>query len=456
MHERTQRSLARLVFVACCALPTLLTLACIAATWTPWYDRRCRTAIEARLSNETGLQVAIEDFTILSPYATQLDRVRLSEPETGAEVATVASVHWSEENGQTVIVLQQPELQASTLRWSWRLIHDRFLCRPERQKTVTRFAANDLTIHSKQEPITLRDVQAWIEPQSDVNSSGDAIESIQATIACVTASDPSATPIRVSIRRELAGKIPETLWSLQTGDTALPCSFLAEYFSSQWSNLGNNATFTGTLAVRLQEGHWAVDANGRLGQLALDRIFERQTHRLSGTATLHLDRCRIEPARELVDISGAVEAADGVIGRSLLYAAKNHLDFAIAMPEGDEDILYDRLAMQFNLHGPDLRIHGMCRQELGFERMPVDVAMRIKDMPLALSSPDKLPAVRLMALLAPSHSELVPLADQNRHLLPLIIPPRHASPATMQNASPPRIRSARRYEGNGPLTGQPR
>ena len=56
MHERTQRAMARLMFVFCCAIPTLVTISVIVFTWTPWYHHRCLSQIEAKLSDETGLR----------------------------------------------------------------------------------------------------------------------------------------------------------------------------------------------------------------------------------------------------------------------------------------------------------------------------------------------------------------------------------------------------------------
>ena len=464
MHERTQRSLTRLVFVLCCALPTFLTLLVILIQMTSWYHQRCMDAIERTLTQATGLVVQIDDYQVISPSSTRLKQVRLLDPETGVEVAKVRQVDWMDEEGKTSIRMQQPEVQAASLRLAWRMIHDRFLCRPENLHQTTRFAANDLTIHSRTSPLTLRDVDAWIEPDS---ASGHGIQaSIEAVLATSTPSSAdNQTPIQVTLRRRRDGEIPTTTWSVQTGDTALPCAAIADYLPGHWTDLGSEATFSGAMAGVITTEDWQIDLSGAsLHHLSLDRIFQQQAHRLSGTATLKLERCRLHPSQKVVDISGSIHANDGLIGRSLLHATRQHLGFSLGLPEGDEDIAYDSLAMRFSLNGPRMRLDGICRQEIGYKSVQVGVVLGIGGVPLAQTPNTDLQAIRLMSVLAPSHSVVVPLADQNQTLFGILLPPhrpmpdlRHpviqSDPRMPNRPAPPRIRSVRRYEG-GPLTGQ--
>ena len=455
MHERTQRSLARLVFVLCCALPTLLILATILIQASPWYHRRCIDAVEQSIAQQTGLVVNIDEYQVISPGHTLLKHVQLTDPETGQEVATVRQVDWSNQDGRTFILLQQPELQAETLGQTWALIHDRFLCRPEHLGQSARLAASDLTIHSKQSPITLRDVDAWIGPDGD--SEVDH-QSVRANIECLLAGSTETSPIQITLLRDRSQATPTTRWDVATGDTALPCSAIAEYMPGHWTNLGSEATFSGTMAGVADGGDWQIDLSGAtLANLSLDRIFQHQAHRFSGTATLKLQRCRLHPSKKVVDVSGSIHATDGLIGRSLLQSVNQYLGFAInRLPVGTEDVAYDCLAMRFSLNGPRMRLDGICRQELSYTSMPIRVAMVAGGMPLTQTSNLDLQAVRLMSVLAPSHSEMVPLSQQNQALLGLLLPPKRPIPDMRPGQpAPARISGLGRYEG-GPLTGQRR
>lgn len=449
MHERTQRSLARLVFVLCCAVPTFLILTAILVQMSPWYHRRCIDAVEQTIARQTGLVVSIDEYQVISPGHTLLKQVELTDPETGQEVAKVREVEWSRQDGRTVILLQQPELQAETLGQTWALLHDRFLCRPEHLGKSARFAASDLTIHSQHNPITLRDVDAWIGP--DGESKVDH-QNVRATIQCLLADSSDTSPIQITLLRDRGDAIPTTEWEVTTGDTALPCSAIAEYLPGHWTNLGNEATFAGTMAGVAGSSDWEIDLSGAtLANLSLDRIFQHQAHRLSGTATLKLERCRLHPSEKEVDVSGSIHAVDGLIGRSLLQGTHQYLGFAIhQLPPGIEDVAYDSMAMRFSLDGPRMRLNGICRQELGYKSMPMGVMMRAGRFPLAETSNLDLQAIRLMSVLAPSYSEMVPVSQQNQALFRLLLPPKRRIP-DMRTGQP----APARISGIGPYHGEP-
>lgn len=476
LHERTQKALARLTFVLCCAVPTLLLMLIIVVGKTPWYHRRCIDAIEHEVAQQTGLVTQIGQYEMVSPGHTLLKQIQLTDPETGATVATVRQIDWSIQDGRTHVLLQQPELHADTLNQTWDLLHDRFLCRPQHLTGSARVAATDLTIHSRLSPITLRDVDAWIGP--DVNSAGLASPSqsssgvspsnVRATIECLMASpggsglspggglsaSAATSPIQITVLRDRSGPAPTTHWSLATGSTALPCSAIAEYLPGHWSNLGTEAMFSGSVAGVTSTHDWKIDLSGAsFSNLSLDYIFANQPHRLSGTASIKLERCRLHPNQQLVDVSGSIHATHGLIASSLLEGAAQHLGFLVAdLPPDAADVPYDCMAMRFSLNGPRMHVSGTCRHQHGYASLPTGVALCVGGMPLAQAPGSDLPAIRLMSVLAPVHSEMVPLAQQNQGLLQLLLPPRRVMP-DVQNQPPPapRISGLETYQG-GPLT----
>ncbi len=447
MHERTQRAISRLMFVFCCAVPTTLTLCCVLATWTPWYHRRSLATLQRELSLETGLVIEIGDFRTPSPGSLHLFAVRVLEPETRHEVARVRELQWIRRSDETRILLHQPELQSSQLSGLWKMAHDRFLCRPDLTDVPTQLAGNDLTIHSRAGSLTLRDVDAWIRSYPDAT---------EATIRCVPAMVQAEVPLTISVRRDRSDEQPATDWLLDTQGTALPCSALAE-FLPKLESLGNEATFTGTCQWRQQDGQWSIDlAGSRFEQISLDRLFEQHAHRLSGNASLQLDRCRIEPHQRRSDIVGALRARDGLIGRSLLASTSQNLGLEVRMPvawgEAPGDIPYDLLALGFNINNTQLRLDGVCRTEVGYESYPAGVVLLLNGYPLVRSNPQMIESLRLMAAIAPAHSVPVPLSNQTSWLTSILLPP--SRPLPSNEPAPPRIRSAGNWQG-GPGISQP-
>lgn len=448
MHERTQRAVARLMFLFCCAVPTLITLCCVIVTWTPWYHHRVLASLSRELSRETGLIVQIGDFRRPAPGTLHLYTVRLLEPETRREVARVRELQWVSRSDEATILLHQPELQSSQLAGVWKLVHDRFLCRPEHIAVPMQIAGNDLTIHSRTGALTLRDVDAWVRSDAD---------GTEATIRCLPAIMQSEAPLTITIRRDRSEEIPATDWLLDTQGTALPCSAVAE-FLPELQGLGSGATFTGTFHWRQQADHWSIDLGGsRFEQISLDRLFEQHAHRLSGSASLQLERCRIEPHHRRSDIVGSVRARDGLVGRSLLISANQNLGFDLRFPDGwgdaHGDIPFDRLAIGFNINSTQLRLDGLCRTEAGYESYPAGVVLLLNGYPLVHSSSSTLESLRAIATIAPPHSVPVPLANQTSWLTNIFLPP--SRPLPTDEGLPPRIRSAGTWEG-GPAISQPR
>ncbi len=448
MHERTQRAVARLLFVFCCAVPTALTLGCVLVTWTPWYHRRALAAIERDLGREAGLIFEIEDFRQTAPRSVQLFGVRVLEPESRREVARVREVQWARRNTEAVILLHQPELQSGQLSGVWKLFHDRFLCQPQHTSVPTIISATDLTIHSLLGSMTLRDFDAWVEAEPN---------SARASIQCIPAISNNDIPITISVLRERGEEVPSTEWMVDTQGTALPCSAFAEYLP-QLETLGSNARFQGTCRWKRQGRNWSVDlAGSRFESISLDRLFEQHTHRLTGSATVQLERCRIEPHLRRSDIAGSLRAYDGQIGHSLLASAHRNLGFEVRLPESlsapHQNVPYDHLAIGFNINNTQLRLNGVCGSEPGLESYPAGVVMLLNGYPLVQSSPNMLESLRVLAAMAPPHSVPVPLSKQTNWLTNVFLPPSRALPA--EHASPPHIRAAGNWRGGDPIK-QPR
>lgn len=448
MHERTQRAIARLLFVFCCAIPTLVTTCCVITTWTPWYHQRALRALEAAASRETSLVVSIDDFGRSSPSTLRLFGVRVLDPETNREIARVREMQWVTRDDESAILLLQPELQSRELLGTWHLVHDRFLCRPDLTSTPVKISASDMTVHSKTGALTLRDVDCWVGQRDRV---------VEATLQCLPANGPSGQTIAISARRDRRGELPLTQWTLDTHGIALPCSALAEFLPLMES-LGAESIFSGTLAWQGRGQDWSIDLGGsRFEQVSLDRLFEHQSHRLSGMASLGLERCRIEPQQRRSDIAGWIQATDGFVGRSMLVAVNRHLGFDVKIPpdvaDARGDVPYDHLSLGFSINDTRLTLNGLCRMEPGYKHLTNGIVLRLGMYPLVRSMDQPLDSLQLIRAIAPSHAVDVPMSTQTRALMDIFIPP--SKPQMLNETNPPYIRSARSHSG-GPSVGQPR
>ncbi len=446
MHERTQRAVARLLFVLACALPTSITLLLIVITFTPWFADYRRAGLERELSQRLGLTVLIDTLEHPTPATVRLNGVRLLEPETLAEVARIRVVTWVRTDDKTALRLSQPELQSAMLPYSWRVIHDRFLCQPKLTVAPVRVAADDLTIHSKTGAVTLRDVDAWLRPEAD---------RVEAMIQCVPASRQDQSPVHVSVVRDRSSALPSTDWTMNTGNVPLNCSAIADYLPAM-AMLGPDATFTGTMRWKIRDAAWSIDLGGsRFEHVDLAMATQGIPHRLVGNAGIQLESCQWEKGVSL-NLSGALIAEQGFISQSLLQALASHVDFKLASDVDLEakDIPFDAMALRFDFFGPEMRLEGVCHRQRGQEYLPQGTAIVSGGSAVAACSPtaQRRSWVELVHAFWPDQIEKLPFSSQTAWLLPLLpAPPPATNYRELLGNGPPRITAAGEPSGSGAI-----
>ncbi|TWU42286.1 hypothetical protein [Novipirellula artificiosorum] len=438
MHERTQRALARFVFVVCCAVPTIFTLVILLVTWTPWYHQAELRELTESIAKDTGFLIEVADFERPSPSRLELVGVRVIDPETQHEVAWVDRLSWTEVNDGVSIVLSHPKLSAAELSGAWRLVHDRFLCSSLCLSTPVRFAASDLEIERVNGDRaaglnSLQDIDAWIEPGQG---------STRATIECVRSSQRAGSGFRIEVVRDRTTDTPTTQWLLETRDAALPCSALSDYLTPLRS-LGPNAAFAGRIRWSIDTNGWWVDlGTSRFTGVDLASISERSPHRLSGTATLSLTRGMIRPGKTL-DVLGELRATQGFVSTSLLASLET--DFGMSVT-GDfrnrQTMPYDYLGVQFEFSGSALTLDGICRTEETLKSLPAGVVFCAGNSPLVEARELQMAAVNLTRAFTTPESVTVPLSELTMPIIEWLVPP---SPVSRIGALP--TSSAPRRDG---------
>jgi hypothetical protein len=427
-----------MLFVFACAIPTLITVSVVVVTATPWYSDYLRDGIQRELSRHLGVTVLIDAVEYPAPKTIRLVGIKLLEPETQAEIGRVRSATWISGDTKAGIQLSQPELQSEHLQYAWRLIHDRFLCQPELTAVPVRVAANDLTIHSGTGSVTFRDVDSWIRPLEN---------RIEAMIQCVPAARRDDAPIHITVVRDRSGRSASTDWTLQTGDLSLPCSALADYMPPM-RNLGAEATFTGTLNWKIADSGWAIDLGGsRFDDLELAEMLHSVPHRLTGRASIKFERCLVLPG-ESVDVSGTIVSNSGYIGQSFIRAAHTHLGFDIApLADGEaRDILYDRIALRFDLFGPQLTLAGICHQQRGYEYLPNGAVVASSGHAIVGSRSEPQSWASLVRTFWQDGRENLPISGQSAWLMSFLPSPQR--PVAGTSAAP-------RITGTGLVQGEP-
>ncbi|MCC9644275.1 hypothetical protein LOC71_18515 [Rhodopirellula sp. JC740] len=426
MHERTMRAVARSLFVACCAVPTCITMMVIMVLWSPWYHAKCVRATEASLALQTGLDIRIGDLERINPTTWQLEDVQLRDNETKRSIGRVRIVSWVQEDDRTIVRLSQPEIRAEFLNDVWDLVHDRFLCRPEHTLNPIRVAADDLTVISERSQVTIRDFDGRILPGEN---------EIAAILHCLPAGErPDVEPMEIEIRRHRGDANPSTSVSLRTGELKAPLAWLSGY-DPRILKLGDEATFHGAAKLSQVAGPtglvWMLDlSSARIEQVDLSRLTEFLPHRMTGRGELQLNRCQIVRGG-VVDIDGTLQITRGWVSASLLPRLAEDLGCQLTTAIA-EDFQFDLLAIDFDLYDGKLSIEGLCNSQRGYEKMPPGTMLCAAGQPIVLTGPQHVAATQVMRLFASPHSVSVPVSGQTMEMLWLLQPPR--GPLTIQDS----------------------
>lgn len=423
MHERTQRAVARLLFVFCCAVPSSIVLAMVLVSWTPWYQSHKLAELTYELGRETGLVFQVGRCDRIAPGKYVLEDVRVTDPDSRRLVATIRMVDYFHGEQHVAIVFHQPEIQSAGLGQVWGMLHDRLIRRPSHTVLPIRIAATDANIISSTGSLPLPDVSASIVPED---------ESVRMIARAVDTAHHNGPQIHLNLFRDRSGDAPATELVLSTKGTAFRCSALAEY-SPAIRSLGPDAVFTGSISCKQEHGGWSFDFGGStLTNVNLDALTSELPNRVVGRADVRFIRAEIDPG-ETVNLVGTMttpKATSIRLKSPLLAGLRDHL----AMRVDESEILADanglecKLSVHFDIRDQTLKLTGVNNS----------VALLARGRAIAWTNPEPIDSDQVTALLSPPSRWL---AAWNQVFLP-------SSPASSIQASPSaQFRNVRNING---------
>lgn len=415
MHDRTRRLLCRLGFLLLGVAPTLAVAARIGVVRSPAYVAARRAECERRISDALGLAVTVRESHQLLQGVTELEDVVFTEPETGAPIGRIRLLVFGYEEGELIVRASQPEIEGQQVWRLWESLHERVLRACRTGASNAQFYAGEVTIRQAdgQRATTLTGVRG----QLTTTDAGP-----QATIEFRDVALQMSEPAQLRITRNRQVQPPATRWELNTRSTALPCSLLADYLEVL-RNLGEEATFQGTIEAMPAAEGWEGEIAGRFRDVDLSRVTEeglKLRHRLSGAAEIVFRRASFRAGR-LIDAAGDVACDGGVVSRSLLYQANESLglvaDSRLLSPQANTLVVFRALKFGFTLDKGGIQLAGQCGSA------GPGVVMTDEGGPLLSNqSRETVQVTALVRALAPDTGDQVPAnpeAIQLLHVLPI-------------------------------------
>jgi hypothetical protein len=351
-HERTQRSIVRMLFLFAAALPTMCLCVWVIASWTPWYQSYRVASWNHWLSSQLGMHVSIQNIRTPSPNLIEFESIIISHPESDREVARVRLVEAFRSSQGWALRLAQPELQGAELTSCYKIVHDWFLCRPKSVQQAVVLAMNDLTIHGTSSSATLVDIKI------DLSSKPDQVLS---HMRFRLAGEPLESEARLDFSRSHRSKI--THWQLQTGEQSFPCDIFSDYFHDL-DKLGESARFTGTAWYKYGEDvSREARISGRLDRVQLDQLTQHLPYDLTGLAQLWLSDAVFANGR-ISSLKGRLySSSGGRLDRRWISTAAESLGVtATNMPAAESTIrhlAFDAIGVDMELTTSGLVLHGI-------------------------------------------------------------------------------------------------
>jgi hypothetical protein len=423
--------LCRTGFLLLCVAPTLFVGAAAVHYRSSSYLEARREEWAAVLSDKLGLNVQISQLSYPHWNTALLERVTLSDPETGDEILCTRYVEVTLEQGVWQVVAGQPEVHSASLPLLAELLQARLLRGQAVQLAPLHFQVNELTFRSEATAQTLQNVAASL---TNVET-GKRLE-----VQFQLAGQEKSPPYRLAIERTRSAGGPTTTCRLQSAEAPLPCGALLPV--APWlEQFGSDATFQGEATWQQSTTGVTSEVAGILRAVDLDLLSRARFphHRLTGQAEITLDHLQMSHGR-IVQLSGSLQVhGGGKISRSLLAAMQQQLALAPDVPSPRVPLIsYAQFAFGLQLDSEGLSLTG--------DANPANsgvIMASAANGPLLQESPDSVvPAVHVINILSP-HSDLqIPATEEAKSLLELLPLPESQSP----DDQPPSANNLRLHE----------
>lgn len=350
LHETTQRLLCRLAFVLLGFMPLIACSLFAAAQYFPGYQRWRAEQAESWLAQQLGLDVEIAAVESKSPTHYALHGVRFIHPESRAAIGRVRQIDVQLRRGQRLVHMREPELEGRQLAATWKIVHDWFLCRPQRYAHMAAFTMDQLTVRGMLDVDTISDIAVKMLPSENA-----LLLEIDFVLNHALASQPS-TASQLIIRRD--HRENQLLTDIQLRSTVpLPCALVAGLVP-QVQRLGQYATFSGVLDFHLRNASWEASlTNSSFQQIDFGQLSQDTGAGISAMGRIDLKQA-IVADHYVKYADGSVRLGPGRIDSALLRAMGEHMGVELRLTNSVSVHAFDAAGWYVRIHPQGMQLAG--------------------------------------------------------------------------------------------------
>jgi len=349
LHETSQRRVCRVAFIACAAVPTLITLVWIAYSLRPWRE----SDWQRTLSQQLHVHGSVENVISLRPGNLRLIDVQLADLRSQMPLVALNEVRTRWRGSELTLIADQlliesasfPSLAATLATWM-----------SAADLPAVQLQASRLKIEGpSQQTVLLRDVRM----QSQQKAGQTQQLAIQAMLLMGEQRE-AAHPLKLVIQQSAT----RTTATLHTDAGRLPSWLLVDVLPSVARC--DEASFSGSVRLEGNARNVSGSLRGRIAGLSLsDWLGPASPHTVRGLAQVELDQLTWNGDR-VVSAHGNLRGANGAVGDSLLIEAVKRLycvagSNVVLDSAPDERLLsFDELACEFHISDAGITLKGKC------------------------------------------------------------------------------------------------
>ncbi len=471
LHETTRKRICRGAFVACCLVPTVLVVMAIGFYHRPWRALDQAQAMSQQLHAQVSFascwqpRHGVTEFRTLELHDLRTDTLLLSADRVrvdrrGQQIAVVAGrldlpgddlasltrllETWIASTELLNIDLPSIDIQAKQVvlrhrptRGSARKPEPNVLASGDVVKNAeatspeaSAYGSRRNTAEVFRESLELRSLHAHNRTGAEDENQNVCRFWLQADVVTGNQESPIRLPIRLIIERVTEGNLPLLRATLDTRSASLPGWVLHGLVPGE--TLFEAGNFSGVARAESDIHHTRGTLRGRLADFDLRQLLpDGSPHKLLGRASITWDQLAWQDHRIEV-AEGILQAADGLVSRSLLQAAEQLLHcepagVTIERPSAH----FDQLSCRFRLNTAGMTLWGECPVS---ERTDNGCLLSRQGKPLLLQPKYvELPSVQLVRLASPAADGWLP-ATQEAQRIARALPLPHAASSHQKNS----------------------
>lgn len=315
---------------------------------TPWYQSWQRKAWETRISENLGVTVSTKVFKLTAPQQFYAEGIELRHPETDVVLARIARLHGLMRDKGWSILLETPELDSAQLESGLQVLHDAFLCRPQKNSHLLAIGIpQGLTLHSATGVSEIERMEILLRP-------AERTSTIQAKLAF---KDQPFGEVAIQVSRDHNPETTATSVTLSSPKTWLPCDVLSDRFTIL-KNLGRESRFRGDLQCNVLSQQWDVSIQGEFDRVDWGAMSASVGSPVRSSGSLSQVQVNLRDGK-ILRAMGQARCEGGVASKSWLQRTSQLLHLPAHFSTSSmESIAIDSIDFAFSLDSTGVRLSG--------------------------------------------------------------------------------------------------